>query len=343
MDQRHALISLLVVVLLTIAGYRVAVTVPWLYEDAHVGSSQLSLSIPGRGLTEWSLRATAGSPAVAHGANLALHLVAGLLVAWIAFVVAGPVASVLAAMTQLWHPLNSQAVWYVTGRSDLLMTIGVLAAVSAALARRPWRWVGIALGLLVAALSKEVGVVGVPVVLLTLLAWRPTDLSSHAASALWIGTGASIGGAWHTLASWVTLGPGVGGPDVPWTEFVVRQVGLLWALLLTIDPRGFAIDHDALALTGPWLIGSALLTGLVATTTVIAWRRCRPIGWALAVVALSCVPRLMVPTNEFLAERQMYLPMAGLAILTGYLGAWWLSARAPRHHGSFLSSQGVTV
>lgn len=317
-------------VALTCVAYWPTLAAPWLYEDAHLPAASApwsSIPLFGRGLTTWSLLATSGDPGLAHGLNVALHLACGVLVAVVAYYLAGPVAMPVAAAAHLWNPLTSQAVWYVTGRGDLLMTLGVLVALAAALSSAGrWRWIVMAGGILLAIGSKEVGVVVVPLVLLTLVRWRPADLRVPVAAAVfWIGTGALMGLAWRPMVGWATMRVGWGGPDVAWTEFVVRQLGLVWSLCLTLLVlTGFSIDHDALSLSWPWLMGSLVATAAVIAGMVWAWRRSVVDGWALAFVVLALVPRLIVPTNEFVSERHLYLPMVGVSVLLGHRIAVWL-------------------
>lgn len=329
MAPRH-LVTLAIVFSVAAAVYGQTAQAPFVYEDRHVSPDVpwtigTVLDVPGRYLSAWSVSATQKNAPLAHAVNVVLHLVAGGLVARIAFLVAGATASCGAALLMLWHPLNSQAVWYVTGRSDLQVTVGILLATVAAISSGWWRAPVIVLGLLIAAASKEIGVIGVPLVVLTLLCWKPVDTQHAPAALLWIGGGAVLGRAWAEVGSWLTMVPGRGGPDVPWTEFVVRQIGLTWGLLVTlVTARGFSIDHDALALSWPWLVGSVVATGAVTTLIVWAWRRHRVLAWSLAFTAIAVAPRLVVPTNEFIAERHLYLAMVGPAVLFGSLVAWWL-------------------
>ena len=104
-------------------------------------------------------------PGLYHLGNVALHLMNGLLVYAVAVALIPGSAAVWGAGVFLLHPLNSEAVNYVSARTDLLMTGGVLLAVWLSLGRLTyWRGVGIAGALVLAALSKEIGLIGVPLV-----------------------------------------------------------------------------------------------------------------------------------------------------------------------------------
>lgn len=322
---RHTLIALLLVGV-TVAVYAPLRQAPFVYEDEHFRASPaLTFDVPSRVLSIWAAQQTP-DPGVAHLVNLALHLVVGALVAAIAGTLAGPAAALGATLVHLWHPLNSQAVAYVNGRSDLLLTLGIALAVWAALRRGLWRWHVVAIGLLVAMTSKEIGVVGIPLVVLTLLVWRREE-SQVAPGVLWVGVGAVLGAAWTSVSGWLAMAPGAGGPDVVWAEFTVRQLGLAWALLTRfVWPVGFSIDHDALTLSAAALSLALVATGGVIALIATTWRRRPLLAWSLAWVAVALAPRLLVGTNEFLAERHLYLPLVGLSVVTGTGVARWLTA-----------------
>lgn len=328
---------LVALIVLAAAVYAPVREASFIYEDDHVQDHPVAWSewshVPGRALTNWTLLQAPG-PASAHLMNLGLHLVAGVLVAAVTLELAGSLAAVMAAGAHLLHPLNSQAVAYVMGRPELLMTIGILLAVWAALQRGAWRFPVIVAGLLFAASSKEIGVIGVPLVVVTLLVWRPADVQRHSTAALWVCSGAVIGRAWASVTNWISLVPGGGGPDVPWTEFVVRQLGLTWALLLRlIWPTGLSIDHDALSLGPLWLLLATLLTIQAAVVAAWSWRRRPLLAWAITWVAVALAPRLVIGSNEFLAERHLYLPLVGVSIWFGALTARWLTT--PSEDASF--------
>jgi len=298
-------------------------TAPFVYEDSHVGQGPLLWSIvPGRALTTWTLQQTP-TPRTAHLANVGLHLANGLLLAKGLGLVAPPTVAVAAAVAFWILPLNSEAVLYVTGRSDLLLTFGVLLALWAALLEAgPWRWLIVALGVAVATWSKEVGIVAVPLVAWTLTIWRPTVIQRGAAW-LWVVVGALVGQGWTHALTWIGQRPEMGGPMVVWPTFVAKQLGLVWALLAqNVTLTGFAIDHDALALSDPWVLLSLLASLQVVVVIGLTWKRAPVVAWGLGLAVIALLPRLVIGSNEFIAERQMYLPDVGVvSVLAAIVGA----------------------
>lgn len=314
----------------------------WLYEDDHwlpqTPTSPATWSLPGRDLTALSYHLTwrvAGwDPTLYHVGNIAVHLVnGGLLYAVGSRLIPSP-AALVASGIFLLHPLQSQAVSYVTARTDLLMTLGVLLAVWLSLGRMTvWQIGGIGLVLLGAALSKEIGLIGVPLVLWTLLCLRPSLLHAHAAlfAPLWIAGGMVAGASWATWMLWMDRGAIQGVILMPWSEFLPRQTAAVWHLLRPdVWLWGLTIDHDMAALSGRTQFLSLLLTGQMLVLAGVAFRRWPVLAWAIGWVTLSIVPRMLFRTHEWITEAQLYLAMVGLSVLSGRVAyaLWtWTSPR----------------
>lgn len=322
-------ITVAAVLVLTAMLYSATRAFPFVYEDDNwLGQAQTmptQYPIPGRALTLASHAAmtqiVGPDAGWFHVANVALHLINGVLVYAVASALIGPLMAIGAACVFLLHPLASSAVAYVTGRADLLMTCGVLLAAWCALGASPWRWVGVAVGLGIAAASKEIGVMGLPLVALTLIQWRGWRAWSWLIGVA--GLGAVLAVTSPYLVTWWEMPAQVGGPSLPWVEWIGLQLGMLWHLLaLVVWPVGLSIDHDALALTTTALVGAALLTALCGALVLATWRTRPLVAWSLAWVALSVAPRFVFRTSEFLTEVHLYLSMVGISVLAGAVLAW---------------------
>lgn len=308
--------------LLAAALYSPLAGAPFVFEDAHYLSSQPVWRVPGRALTTASIHAT-GEPAMAHLANVTLHLLNGALVYRVALLVTGPTAAVGAAAVFLLHPLNSEAVSYVAARGELLVTLCALLAVWGALTGR---WFACGLAVLGAALSKEIGLVVVPLVVVTLANFRRgLPQARLVRDGLVCGTGLVTGAAWLHVSSWIAMGATGGGSVYPWTEFAQLQLGAVWRLLtLAVWPVGFSVDHDVLMLGGGWRVLADALTAGSLFLLAWAWTRAPVLAWSLAWVALAVVPRFLFPTVEFIREYQLYPAMVGVSMLLGSgLAALW--------------------
>ena len=330
MDHRHQVILGVALLLTALRGLMLA-EAPFFYQDEHAltappGRVVTLASVPNRSLTMWSLDQTR-DPAVAHLVNLGLHLTVGVLVAAVVTPMAGSLVGLVAAVVMLLHPLNHQAVAYVTGRAELLTMVGILLAVSG-LIRGGWGWLLCPVGILLAMTSKEMGAVVLPV-LFVIMAWQRR---AFPAPVLFLGgclTGIGAMRALPVLLSWATMTPGAGGSELPWSEFVVRANGVIWqiqASLVTLS--GFAIEHDAVTLPLWWLALSAAMTAAVGAGAVLAWRRQPIVAVALTWWLVALLPRLLIPTSEFSTERHLYVAQLGPAILLGLAAARWLRSQA---------------
>lgn len=249
------------------------------------------------------------SPQVAHLVNLFVHLLNGVLVwlvvrRWVSAEAALPAAAVF-----LVHPLNSEAVSYITGRSDLLLATCVLS-VAAVIADRMTlaRWIGLALACLAALFTKETGVIALPIALVLLQARTALDWRAWSAAGI-----VSAYALWRLSA--VTWPQSIGhGP----LGYLAVQITAVWVYIgLWIAPWGFSIDHDFDRISRVLVV---LIAGLTAWGVWVCWslRRLIPVIWiAVAWLGLTLWPRLLVRSPEYLNERQFYVSAVALALLTG--------------------------
>ena len=308
----------------TAALYAPVRTAPMVYEDTHTANAAVQWSVPSRAFSHWTFQQTEGRPDRAHLVNVGLHLVNGLLVYALVVALIPGTAAVWASGIWLLHPLNSAAVSYISARTDLLVTFGVLLALVAMLqARWGWyRWVGVAAGGLVAAASKEIGLIAGLLLVLTLLIWRPTWTLAR-----WslVGGGTLAGLALlPRLASWVAMDPAYGGSAVPLSEFLILQLAATWHLLLLVVPsplwlHSWSIDHDALAIGMVGQVSAVMVTGGALAVVAALWRITPALTWAVLWVAVALLPRFLAPSSEFVTEPQMALPMVGISV---GLGVW---------------------
>lgn len=312
MDAHHARTGLIGLLLVTAALYLPVRDGGLVYEDVNWHQAlyreraRIYVGLPSRSLGLLSLRWTRALT-VAHGVNVGLHLVAGTLVYAVAATLATPLVAVGAAGLFLLHPLQIEAVAYLTGRWDLLVTVTILASVWGAL--HGW-WGLVAVGVAASAGAKEIGVLAGPLVLLTLGCWAPHRLRGG-----WV-VGTLLVGLLLLLVpsgGWVTMTPGYGGSGGSRATFAAWQlIGLGRELALVIWPVGFTIDHDPMGLSPLW--GLLAIGGAIGGAGWTIWRRSWLGAWTLGWVLLTLAPRLVVRSAEFINEHQWYLPMAGLCV-----------------------------
>lgn len=240
-----------------------------------------------------------------HVVNLAIHLINGLLVFWLArLVIMDDTAALFAAGLFLLHPIQSEAVIYISGRTELLAVMFGVSAMTAYL--RNWK---LAAGLLFvfAVASKEYALVLLGIIALYEVIQCRVPLRGVIVSA-----SALLASGYVLIHTYTAFEPA----ERSWFAHLVIQCGQIGQYLaMMVWPTGFTIDHDAEAL--PLVLGYAVIAALIAAS-VIAWqyRSVRPIeafGWFWFMIALT--PRFALNIPEFVSEHHFYLGMVGLCLL----------------------------
>lgn len=311
------------IVLLTAVLYSPLMHAPFHYEDDNWRTSlttQTDFRIPSRFLTVQTYRWTP-TPSRAYAVNVAVHLASAGVIFLIGSRVLTPTTSAFGTALFLLHPLNSEAVSYLTARTDLLMTLFTLLACWLALAWVDrggwWRVALMGLSVLCAALSKELGLMAGPLVLLTVLVWR------DGARVRWLCRVAAVAGcaalwvARADLTNWLTMGSASGGAIWAWPDFVAVQCAALWGLLgRVLVPYGQTIDHDWLSTPPAFTAAAVVATLLLAVIGFWAWfGRARMLAFAIGWLALTVGPRLVIGNSEFLNEGDIYSAMPALCLL----------------------------
>jgi cytochrome c-type biogenesis protein CcmH/NrfG len=243
----------------------------------------------------------------------------------------------------LWslHPLVTEAVVYVTQRTELMVALFYLATLYASLrywtaespgSRKVWL-VAATLASLAGAASKEVMVSAPLVVLLFDWTFFGPSSSDGRLREIWRRSWplyVALAASWLVIAGLQigtprseSAGFGLGIPLLNWwwtqaAIFVMYLKLALWPNPLVIH---YALPQlESFATAWPYVLAVA---AIVVATLVLLWRR-HPAGWLLASVLLILAPTHLVPIGtEIAAERRMYLPLAALVALA-VVGSNWL-------------------
>jgi tetratricopeptide (TPR) repeat protein len=303
----------------------------------------------------FDLRLGGGSPVPFHLTVVLLHAACCSIVFLLGRSLLGPAragvaAPFAAALLFAVHPIHTESVSWIAGRSDVLATafalLGVLAYV--AWRRRPGRPAMLALGCvleLLACLSKEVGLAGIAIAFaadvcgLTAPATPATDEAPRRRAGWW-------------LRGWLPLA-------VAAAVYVAMRHRALAADDATLDPQDASASGGLAALvraTGfyvskslvPVRLGAFIpempdpgrnlavgAFGLVAAAALVAIALRRRDGLAAFLVAgfaASLAPSLAIAwfriSETPVAERYLYLPSAFLCLAAGH--ALFAPARVPR-------------
>ncbi|MEO8603015.1 MAG: tetratricopeptide repeat protein [bacterium] len=260
-------------------------------------------------------------------------------------------AAWLAGLLFALHPVHTESVAWAAGRSDVLATMGLLAALVAH-GRWPWSWRGAGLSGLAgfgALGAKEAGVALYPLLLLrdVVVAGVRRPLVD------WLRgyTGVGVAGVIYLLLRRHALGEVVGTASRATSVSrapleIAAAVGAYLRELLWPWPLNAYVD----AIPGgplPAVLVVAYLSGLGLS----AWRWWRrrdglPL-FCLLWVGLTLVPSLAILwkiPDAPLAERYLYLPSVGFCLLVGDLGGRaWRGARRPAVRTGLLTAAALVL
>jgi protein O-mannosyl-transferase len=254
---------------------------------------------------------------------------AGSTSAWIAGFCAG---------VFLLHPVQTESVAYIAGRSESFSVLFFLAAFAVFLYRRAgevtWPVSASILLLFAAALaSKEHTIVLPGLLLLTDYYLSPPGQALSTIRKNWrlyvpIAVG-GIAGVVVILRSidW-SSSAGFGLKDATWYEYLFTQFRVFFVYLrLFLFPVNLTIDYDF-----PFsrsLVDHGAIFGLIGILALLAaavvWRRRYPLAsMGLLAFGLLLLPTSsIVPIKDPLAERRLYLPMIGLLLILAEILLRW--------------------
>jgi len=367
-----AFIAPIVLVVVGVVAYWGTLDVPFMFDDGNaiVDNGHIRSLLPlSRSLTAPDQSTVAGRPVAAlslavnyaisslepwsyHLVNIAIHLAAGLLLFGVVrrtldrLGAAGyahrPGAWFAVAVAAIWlvHPLNTEAVTYISTRTESLVGLFMLAALYSLVrsvdSTRPtiW-WLACVTASALAMATKEVAV-ALPVVL---VAWDAVFASDgfvdsvRRKTRLW----AAVAATWLILA-WLMAGGarsdtvGFGFEDLRPLDYARTQIGVIWHYLrLALWPHPLALDYFDWPIARQWSpllwLGGVVLVGLVLASLWLASRR-HWLGfvviWFFAILAPTS--SLVPIVSEVAAERRMYLPLMAV-VVAGCAGVWLLAIR----------------
>jgi hypothetical protein len=237
-------------------------------------------------------------------------------------------AAAIGAAVFLIHPLQTESVSYVAGRSESLAALFVMLAYVIFLYRRhehiSWLESLIVLAFLGMGMStKENAVSMAGILILTDVFW-PTPFSSRGLRNNWKlyiimfpGAIAAVVVVLKMLVS--SSSAGLSGP-VTWYQYGFTQARAIFTYIrLALIPLGQSIDHDYPISRTVWEYGAIvylLLLGALSAFCIVRRRR-YPLacfGWLVTLILLAPTSSI-VPISDPLAERRMYLPLIGLILI----------------------------
>ncbi len=243
----------------------------------------------------------------------------------------------------LLHPVQTESVAYISGRSESLCLLWFLGAFNVFLSRREagigWGASAATIALFGAAVASKEHAAVLPVLLVLTDwlsgGWEAVKRNWRLYAPMLIL--ALLGGAMVARVLMRADTAGFGLRDLPWYQYFFTEWRAIWVYLrLFVLPVGLNADYaypvsrtvmDHGALFG--LIGLAALSG-----AAFYWRKRFSLafyGW-LVFLLLIAPTSSVIPIRDALAERRLYLPFLGLLLILCDLLRHWkapLSTRGP--------------
>ena len=287
------------------------------------------------------------NPSGYHLLNLLLHLGSGLLVYRI---LTGAVADERSsvpfwtALLFLIHPIMTETVTYISGRASGLMAFFYLSTLLLYIKacdhsnNRRLYLCGAVASFLLSIGSKETAVT-LPIMLLlwdvVIRKLRGASLRTAVLSAhlpFWIVLFLVAGWAWghpryHALAQFsLDIRP-------LWDHVLSELHAMAYAVALLFTPWNQNFDHDLPvfhSLTQWPLPLDLLLLSVTVASSLFSWRRFPLVAFGLAWFFIQLLPVSLIPRNDLLSERNLYLPAIGLLVaivaLASHLIQWLMTS-----------------
>jgi hypothetical protein len=272
-----------------------------------------------------------------HFMNVVIHAIASGLAFWIvrrllqwAAVEKSKrnlLAGVAAALFLL-HPVQTEAVAYLAGRSESLSVMLAFAAFTVFLYRRraaaTWGTAAAVFVLFLAALGAKEQTIALPALFLLTDYWF-NDFSFRGIRANWRiyapMAAAGLAGVWFfrgLITSATTAGFGL--KDFTWYQYFFTQCRALWVYIgLFLFPAYLSADWDfAISRT---VLDKGAIAGLAALVAVAAaawhWRRRFPLAsyGYFAFLVLMAPTSSILPIKDPVAERRLYFAILGLLLI----------------------------
>ncbi len=307
---------------------------------------------------EWRL--WNGHPAGFHFMNLVVHTAVSLMVFFLILEVSATLPALVGGALFAAHPVHSEAVANVVGRAELYSALFVLGAClifwkGRGLSRswRVARLLGIG-GLYALGLGSKEMAATLPALLVLLALVRnneerdidgvradlPVFVLTAVLLAAFLGVRFLIlGTVSGELAAPTLMGLSVG-------QRILTSVAI-WPqyFRLLVFPLDLVIDYSPAvlfpALTwGPDVILGVLMIFGAAAAAIFSWPRERLITFGIAWLAIAILPvtNLLIPTGVLLAERTLYLPSVGLALVAAGVVSWTARERRASLHVLLVAS-----
>jgi protein O-mannosyl-transferase len=277
-----------------------------------------------------------GHPWWFHLVNIVLHAIVCLLVWRVLLTMLPPAGAWFGAILFAVYPVHVEAVSNIVGRLELLMTAFVLAAW---LAHRRAHWTAV-LWYAAALASKETGIVFLAIAVSSDLLFEGSPRGAFARRRLLYDGYALVTVIYLAALYFLFRHQHFVVPAPTWTGATTWQ---RWLTMLRVIPEcarlflapiALKIDYTPRVIDLQTTITPAIVLGIALVVAALAaipvtWRRAPVVacGILVFVIAFSPVSNVLFPSGVVLAERTLYLPSVGIAIIAAWLFARGMQQR----------------
>jgi hypothetical protein len=310
-----------------VAGFHLDDTTMLANPDVVAEASWQDLLHPGafRPLTILTFRANyllAGrDPRSWHWVNVILHIGNAVLVLMLARRYLSPVWAASAAALFAVHPVQTEAVTYISQRASVLAAFfGLLTLLTYLRERRGVSLLFFALSLL--AKEETIALAALPPLVDYVERRRPRLL--YYSTMLLLAAGAAVRLFW-SLGRVSDTNVGFAVKGVPNLLYALTQPRVLWKYLqLIVWPANQNLMHEVELSRGLWSPPSTALSllalaGLAVALCWLVWLRRAPWVWVLGFIILVSPSSSFVAAADLMFEHRLYFPMWSLL-----LGVVWL-------------------
>ncbi len=272
-----------------------------------------------------------------HLTNTLLHVLVAVLVSVVASSLAAtPAGALVAGLAFAVHPVHSEAVAWISARNELLCALFMLLSLQGYLswrARGRRRDLAVSLAAFFASLlAKELSITLPALVLVHEAAFgRRPGVRKLATPAAFAGVAAV-----YLLLRAAVLDVTDWGGAPPWHRLLTSFGIVARYLRLLVLPNELSVFHQVPVETvffSRGVLVPLLVVGAAALAAVAAWRWDRRVAFALSWILITLAPVSGIPAElapARMAERYLYVPSIGFALLAGTLAALalrWAAAR----------------
>jgi len=287
-----------------------------------------------------------GNAAGFHATNVVLHVLTTVMVFLVGAKVLGRSAGAFAAAAVFAvHPVHTEAVTGVIGRAEILATLFFLLAFNVLRAptpdsgrgdanASPWTQAALGAALYLLGLFSKESAVTLPAIL-AVDDWLRRDQLPNAPStrrtylaarygALLVAAGIYFALRQNAIGSPPHLWPGFQGVSAVQRVLTASRVLMEYLVLFifprTLQPDYWKTDVPIGSLGSPLVLLSIALWGALAALAVRMRRRDVALVFSIAwfFITIAPVSNFFFPIGVVKAERILYLPSVGLALLTGW-------------------------